>query len=256
MEGQETTQETNRTGVGHFADTHWSVVLAAKEEGSSGAAEAMEKLFRTYWRPVYAYIRRQGHGPEDAEDLTQEFFGRLLAKDYLQHLRHREGKFRSFLLTFVKHFLSDERDKARAMKRGGGVPEIRIDALSEEERYRVEPAGSFSPERLFDRRWAQTILEQASACLREEYASADRITLFDALQHFHPGHDGPAPSYAELATHLDMSESAVTSAVHRLRRRHSELLREAVARTVEQREHVDEEIRYLIEVLGQSSGTT
>src|SRR5678815_3780537 len=120
MEGLETTQETHRGGASHFADTHWSVVLAAKEEESPRATEAMEKLCRTYWRPLYAYVRRQGHKPQEAQDLTQEFFARLLAKDYLQHLRHREGKFRSFLLTFVKRFLSDERDKARAQKRGGG----------------------------------------------------------------------------------------------------------------------------------------
>jgi RNA polymerase sigma-70 factor (ECF subfamily) len=148
MEGQETTQGTDRGGASHFADAHWSVVLAAKEEESPRASEAMEKLCRTYWRPLYAYVRRQAHNPEEAEDLTQEFFARLLAKDYLQHLRHREGKFRSFLLTFVKRFLSDERDKAGAQKRGGGKTFISLDQTSEEEACLNEPRNDLSPDQI------------------------------------------------------------------------------------------------------------
>lgn len=254
MQGQETTQETDRGGASQFADTHWSVVLAAKEEGSTQADEAMEKLCQSYWRPLYAYVRRQRHSPEEAEDLTQEFFVRLKDKNYLAHLKHQNGKFRSFLLTLLKHFLSDERDKARALKRGGGESPTPLDALSEEERYRVEPAEHFSPEHLFDRRWAQTVLERAAGRLRDEYAATGKIDLFDALHHLQPGQVGPAPSYAELGARLSLSESAVTSAVFRLRRRQAELLREEVAQTVRCREDVDEEIRYLIEVLGRSGG--
>jgi len=226
-------------------------VLKACQSDTTTAATALNKLCQTYWYPVYAFIRRQGNGPEDGRDLTQEFFARLLEKDYLQHLRHREGKFRSFLLTLLKHLLSDERDKARALKRGGGQAPVFLDALAEEERYRVEPADSSTPEHLFDRRWAQTVLEQALRRLREEYSAAGKAALFDALHHLHPGRDGLAPSYVELGARLGLSESAVTSAIFRLRRRHSELLREEVSQTVARREDVDEEIRYLIEVMGR-----
>jgi RNA polymerase sigma-70 factor (ECF subfamily) len=151
----------------------------------------------------------------------------------------------------LKHFLSDQRDKARALKRGGGQPDASLDALSEEERYRVEPADGFSPDHQFDRRWAQTILEQAAGRLREEYTAAGKGALFEALQNAQAG--SVTPSYAELAARLGMTESAVASAIFRLRRRHSELLREEVAKTVVRREDIDEEIRYLIEVLGRSS---
>jgi RNA polymerase sigma-70 factor (ECF subfamily) len=232
-----------------FPITHWSIVWTARDGDSPAAIEAWEKLCRAYWGSLFCYVRRRGHSFEEAEDLTQEFFLRLKNKEYLVHLQNREGKFRSFLLTLLKHFLCDERDKARALKRGGGVPDARLDALSEEERYRVEPADSFSPEHLFDRRWAQTVLEQALDRLRQEYAEAGKTALFDALQHLHPGHDGPAPAYAELGARLGLSESAVTSAIFRLRRRHAELLREEVAQTVARREDIDEEIRYLIEVM-------
>lgn len=256
MAGQDSSQEVVRGGSSRFADTQWSVVLAAKMEGSSQAAEAMEKLCRTYWKPIYCFVRRQGHSPEQAEDLTQEFFSLLLPKDYLQHLRHQNGKFRSFLLTFVKHFLSDQYDKARALKRGGGIAETRFEALSEEERYQLEPTESFSPDHLFDRRWAQTILDQASDCLRQECAANGKAALFDALQRPQTREEGAAPTHAELAVRLGMTESAFTSAVHRLRQRHFELLRKEVARTVEPGGDVDAEIRYLIEVLGRDFGPT
>lgn len=250
MEGQETTQETGRGGAGQFADTHWSVVIAAKQEGSIQAAEAMEKLCRTYWPPLYAYIRRQGHRPEEAEDLTQEFFARLLEKDYLQHLRHREGKFRSFLLTFVKRFLSDERDKAGARKRGGGRTIVSLDDTSAEERYMSEVKNGLSPDEMFEHRWAQTIMERALNRLREEYVAGGKEALFEQLKDIQPGEHGES-SYAEIGLRLGLAEGTVKSAVHRLRRRHRELLREEIAQTVARPEEIDEEIRNLLTVLSR-----
>ena len=250
MEGRETTQELGRGGSSHFADTHWSLVLAAKMEGSSQAAEAMEKLCRTYWRPVYAFIRRQGHNPEQAEDLTQEFFARLLAKDYLQHLRHREGKFRSFLLTFVKRFLSDERDKAGAQKRGGGRIFVSLDEASAEERCLNEAVNGLSPDQIFERRWAQTLMERALGRLREEYVTGGKEALFEQLKDLQPGEHGES-SYAGIAARLGLAEGTIKSAVHRLRRRHRELLREVVAQTVTRPEEIDEEIRSLLAVLSR-----
>ena len=243
--------ETRTGGNFNFQTTHWSLVWTARSADSPGATEAWNKLCRAYWGSLFCYVRRRGHRFEEAQDLTQEFFTRLLAKDSLQHLRHQEGKFRSFLLTLLKHFLSDERDKARALKRGGGQAPIFLDALAEEERYRVEPADSSTPEHLFDRRWAQAVLEQALRRLREEYTAAGKAAQFDALHHLHPGRDESAASHAELGTRLGLSVSAVTSAIFRLRRRHSELLREEVALTVASLEDVDEEIRYLIEIMAR-----
>jgi RNA polymerase sigma-70 factor (ECF subfamily) len=250
MEGQETTQRISRAHASHFVDTHWSVVLAAKEEGSSRAAEAMEKLCRSYWRPLYAYIRREGHSPEEAEDLTQEFFARLLAKDYLRHLRHREGKFRSFLLTFVKRFLSDERDKAGAQKRGGGKTFFSLDETLAEEGYLSASVNGFSPDQIFDRRWAQTVMERGLSRLREEYVAGGKEALFEQLKDIQPGEHGES-SYADIGARLGLAEGTVKSAVHRLRLRHREVLREEIAQTVARPEEIDEEIRNLLTVLSQ-----
>jgi RNA polymerase sigma factor (sigma-70 family) len=234
---------------GWFTTTHWSVVLAARDGDTTQADAALETLCRTYWRPLYTYVRSQGRGPEEAKDLTQQFFARLLEKNQLAIVRHQQGKFRSFLLTVLKHFLSDQRDKERAQKRGGGQTPIFLDALSEEERYRVEPQDSSPAELIFDQRWAHTLLEQAVRRLREEYRETGKEALFEALKDFQPGQAGPAPAYAELAASIGITESAVTSAIHRLRRRYSEVLREEVAHTVARREEIDDELRYLIEVL-------
>ena len=251
MEEKETTQKLNHGGGdGSFADTHWSVVIEAKAEGSSQAAEAMEKLCRTYWRPLYAYIRRQGHTPEEAEDLTQEFFARLLAKDYLQHLRHRDGKFRSFLLTFVKRFLSDERDRGGAQKRGGGKVFVSMDETVAEERYLSEVTNGLSPDQAFERRWAQAVMERALSRLREEYVGGGKEALFDQLKDIQPGEHGES-SYAEIGARLGLAEGTVKSAVHRLRRLHRELLRDEIARTVARPEEIDDEIRNLLVVLSR-----
>jgi RNA polymerase sigma factor (sigma-70 family) len=231
-----------------FVTTLWSVVTAAGGESSATTRSALAELCRAYWYPLYAYVRRQGYGAHDAEDLTQGFFAWLLESDHLRVADPERGKFRSFLLARLKNFLSDERKKARAQKRGGGQPLVSLDAQSAEERYHQEPATQQTPERIFDQRWAMTVLEQAVARLRAEYVAADRTELFEALKHFQSG-DAPSASYRDVAVRLGLSESAVKSAIFRLRQRHRELLRAEIAQTVTTPDEADDEIRYLISVL-------
>jgi len=220
----------------------------ARNSGSPRAEDAMEKLCRAYWPPLYAYIRREGHGATEAQDLTQEFFARLLAKDYLQHLRHQDGKFRSFLLTFLKHFLSDERDKAGALKRGGGMTFVSLDETSVEDRCLDALSNGLSPEQIFERRWAQTVMERALNRLRQEYEADGKAALFEELKDIQPGEHGES-SHAEIGARLGMARGTIASAVHRLRKRHRELVREEIAQTVARPEEIDEEIRNLLAVL-------
>ncbi len=230
-----------------FATTHWSVVLAAGQEESPRAAEALEKLCRTYWYPLYAYVRREGHSAADAEDLTQEFFARLLARNSLAQVGPQKGKFRSFLLAALRHFLSDQRDRARAMKRGGGTDCVSLDAQSAEDRYRLEPVDRMDAERIYERRWAVTLLEQALRRLRDESVVAGKAELFEHLRGFVAGESDV--SCAEAAAQLGLTESAVKSVVHRLRERYRELVREEIAHTVADPAEIDAEIRYLITVM-------
>ena len=234
---------------GLFTTTHWSVVLAAGQPESPEAARALETLCRTYWYPLYAYVRRRGAGPEDAQDLSQEFFARLLVKDYLARANPRKGKFRSFLLAGLKNFLCDEWDKAGRLKRGGGQKVISLDQLAAEDRYRWEPADDMTPERLFERSWAATLLEGAARRLREEYVAAGKAGLYEQLTEFRL--DAPEPrAYAEAAAQLGLSESAVKSAIRRLRQRHHQLVRDEIAQTVSDPAEVDDEIRHLLGVIG------
>jgi len=231
-----------------FATTHWSVVLAAGHHELPQAAAALEKLCCTYWYPLYACVRRQGYSPEDAQDLTQEFFARLLAKDYVARADPQRGKFRSFLLTGLKRFLCDEWDKACRLKRGGGQKPISFDTHSAEERYRLEPVEQMTPERLFERSWAMTLLERAAGRLQEEFMSAGKADLYEQLTGFRL--DAPEqPAYAQVARHLGLSESAVKSAIHRLRQRHHQLVREEIVQTLGDPAEVDEEIQYLLKVI-------
>src|SRR5215475_3797716 len=189
-----------------FTTTHWSVVLAAKRSDSAEASKALEKLCRTYWPPLYTYIRRDGHSPEDAQDLTQEFFARLVEKEYLSHLQDQRGKFRSFLLTLLKHFLSDERAKAGAQKRGGGRAFVSLnDTSAVEADYQIEATHDGNPEELYERQWAKRVLEQALERLRQEYASDGKAALFEQLKDLQPGEHG-ANSYAEMGAQLGTSE--------------------------------------------------
>jgi RNA polymerase sigma factor (sigma-70 family) len=226
-----------------FATTHWSVVLAARDPETPQASQAMEKLCRTYWPPLYAYIRREGCGVAESHDLTQEFFARLLEKDYLSRLHHQRGKFRSFLLTILKNFLSEQRRKAGAQKRGGGQVFISLDANTEEEGYLREPVDALTPDQVFERRWAQTVLQTALGRLREEYSLRGQLKLFERLQDYQPREPGGL-SYAQLGDELGMTEAAVKSAVQRMRQRHRELLRDEISHTVSQPGEIEEEIRH------------
>ena len=229
---------------GLFAATRWTLVLAASQQGTDDAAGALEKLCQCYWKPLHAYVQWQGFNDEDAQDLTQEFFARLLAKNALADVDRSKGKFRSFLLASMKHFLSNERDKARTIKRGGNQTFVPLDAMSTETRYRVEPADNLSPDKAFERQWALTVLDQVLARLRVEFASAGKEALFEALKPFLIG-DGKADSQAEVGERCGLSEGAVKVTIHRLRRRYRELLREEIAQTVASPDEIEEEIRAL-----------
>ena len=231
----------------HFATTHWSVVLAAGERELPQAAEALEKLCRTYWYPLYVYVRRQGNSPEDAQDLTQNFFSRLLEKNYFAKADPDRGKFRTFLLRSMKNFLVNEWKRAGRLKRGGDLTFLSIDANVAEDRYATEPANESNPDAAYEQRWAVTLIEQVLATLRQEFNAADKARLFEELKGFIWG-DKSTASYAEIAGHLNLTEGTVKVAVHRLRHRFRELLRAEVAHTVARPEDVDDELRYLISV--------
>ena len=235
------------TNAHWFATTHWSVVVAASDQNSPQKVDALEKLCRAYWYPLYAFIRREGYHPQDAQDLTQGFFTRLLEKNYLAQMDRQKGRFRSFLLAALKHFLSDEQDKARAQKRGGGQALISLDEQTAEGRYRLEPADVMSAEKLFERRWALTLLEQARTRLRDEYVAAGKAEFYDQLRIMEA--EEKKGTYAESAACLGTTESAIKSAVPRLRRRYAELVREEIAHTVNSPSEIDQEIRYLITVI-------
>ena len=223
-------------------------MLAARNGDAATASAALEKLCRTYWPPLYAFIRREGCEEAEAKDLTQEFFLKLIEREYLQHLRHQRGKFRSFILTLLKHFLQEQRGKARAQKRGGGTPALSLEQMAEEGSYLAEPADHFSPDQVFERRWAQTVFQVALNRLRQEYVESGRGAFFDLLKDFQPRAPG-APSYGEIGGRFGMTEAAVKSAVQRLRQRHREILREEIAHTVTKPEEIEEEIRHLRDVL-------
>ena len=229
-----------------FCTTHWSVVLTAREEGSPRAAAALEALCRTYWYPLYAYVRRHGHEPWDAQDLTQEFFAQLLERNFLKAVQQERGKFRWFLLCTMQRFLAREWNRAHAAKRGGGCNFISLDETAEG-RYRLEIADDATPEKLFDRSWAITLLEQARQTLQREYEESGRGAIFAQLKVFLSGDRAPL-SHAEAGSALGMNEGAVKVAVHRLRQRYRECLRDQIAQTVLTPADVDEEIRHLFAV--------
>jgi RNA polymerase sigma factor (sigma-70 family) len=233
---------------GGFATTHWSVVTAAGKGDSPQAADALAQLCRTYWYPLYTYVRRQGHGAQDAEDLTQEFFARFLAKEYFGRADPALGRFRSFLLACLENFLAEQGRQARRLKRGGGQTVVSWDSRTAEERYSLEPADLTTPEQVYDRRWALTLLEAVLARLAEEQSATGKRETFDQLKGY-LWEEAREVSYAETGARLNMTEGAVKVAVHRLRRRLRHLLREEVAQTVAGGEDVDEELRHLISVI-------
>lgn len=231
-----------------FATTHWSVVLAAGQGESAPAQGALETLCRGYWYPIYVYVRRKGYGPDDAQDLTQEFFAQLIAKEHLRLADREKGKFRTFLLATLDFFLAREWSRAHRQKRGGQFRFISLDQQTPEDRYRLEPADTDTPEKKFLQQWALTILKQALTGLECECNENGKGALFREVKGLLSGErDGEA--YSEIGARLAMSEGALRVAVHRLRERYGELLRAEIAQTVGRIEEVDEELRYLLTVL-------
>lgn len=239
---------TSMAGNPAFVTTHWSVVLQAGGETSAAGAAALERLCRTYWYPLFAFLRRKGFGEEDAKDLTQQFFTRLLERNDFRGVAARKGKFRTFLLTGLTHFISNERDRQRAIKRGGGQVTFSLDALPPEQFQRVEPASDLSPAKLFDQRWAMTLLDAAVRRLQAEMTDAGRAGQFEHLKKFLT--EEPAEGeYLAVATRLDSTSQAVAVAVHRLRQRYRQLVRAEVANTVSSPTEVEEEMRHLLAAL-------
>jgi RNA polymerase sigma-70 factor (ECF subfamily) len=232
-----------------FATTHWSVVLSASRSNDTRAAAALEQLCRAYWYPLYAYIRRRGHSPADAQDLTQGFFAQLLESDALGKVSPDKGRFRSYLLACCNHFLANAWKQGRTVKRGGGYPALALDEAAAEGRYQVEPATDLTPEKLFERRWVLALLDQALGRLQEEWRADGKEALFQALRVFLSDVKG-ATSHAESARQTGLSEVATRQAVHRVRLRYRELLREEIARTVESPSEIDDEIRHLYAAFG------
>ena len=239
--------ETGNSTEARFDKTHWSVILPAAKQQAPGAQAALEQLCKIYWPPLYAFLRKQGRSPEDAKDLTQGFFVHLLAKDRLQNVHPAKGKFRSFLLACLNNYVQNERAKEQAAKRGGGQTLIPIDASDAEERCGLDPADHEDPARIFERRWAATLIQQVLQQLKQNCINNGKADLFDTLHPFltgDPAHGG----YAEAAARLKMSEGAARVAATRLRKDFRDLLRAEVARTVDRPAEVEEEIRYLFNV--------
>jgi RNA polymerase sigma-70 factor (ECF subfamily) len=234
-------------GAASFTTTHWSVVLEAQSE-SPAAHDALEKLCRVYWRPIYSFVQRQSIGPEEAKDITQSFFADLLEHKSLTAVRKEKGRFRSYLLGALKYFLADERRRAMAIKRGKGQRLIPLEELSADERIEMEPADPVTAEQIYERRWASTVLERVLCLLKNEYVAAGNAVLFDSLKQLLPDEPG-SPSQADIAGQLSMTANAVRQAFHRFRQRYQLLLREEIAHTVATPGDIEDELRHLIAVV-------
>ena len=228
-----------------FATTHWSVVAAAGSESSSLAREALATLCSAYWYPLYAYVRRRGHQPDEAQDLVQGFFTQLLEKDRIRAADPARGRFRSFLLASFNNFVANQRRDAQTVKRGGGHRVLSLDFNSGEDRYHLEPSHEVTPEVIFQRRWAMTVLENAVGRLQQEFEQAGKADQFAILRVFLGGESEP-PAYRDVAEELNTTEGAVKVAVHRLRRRCGEILRDEISQTVTTDKDVDQELRDLL----------
>jgi RNA polymerase sigma-70 factor (ECF subfamily) len=246
--GKESEKAETQSGV--FATTHWSVVLEAGNSESPPAAAALEKLCRTYWYPLYAYVRRRGYGHEDAQDLTQGFLLQLLERKSFGRVDRSKGRFRSFLLAGLNNFLADQRDRANAQKPGGGHTILSLDSRAAEQRYRLEPVDDRSPDKLFERAWAMALLDSVLGRLEEEYREVGKAELFERLREFLVTGMEPA-TYAEAGAETGMTGEAVRKAVYRLRHRYYALFREEIARTVADASEVEEEMRYLCDVIAR-----
>jgi len=241
------TGQSTQNGAVAFTTTHWSVVLAAQGE-SAEAKAALEKLCRTYWWPLYGFVRREGYKPEEAQDLTQAFFARLLERRDLETVRQERGRLRSYLLASLKNFLSKARHREMTVKRGEGRPLVSLEDLLARELADQEPAHKLSADRIYERRWALTLLEQVLARLGAEYEAAGKLPLFDRLKELLAGESGQ-PTQAKIATEMRMTENAVKQAFHRLRYRYRQLLHEEIAHTVTAPDDVEDELRHFMAVL-------
>jgi RNA polymerase sigma factor (sigma-70 family) len=236
----------SRGGIA-FTTTQWSVVREAQGE-SPAAQEALEKLCRMYWRPIYSFVRRQGVGPADAEDLTQGFFASLLEHRNLNAVRKEQGRLRSYLLGALKYFVADERRRGMAIKRGKGQRLIPMEELRADKDIEMEPTDPLTAEMIYERRWASTVLERVLSRLKDQYREAGNAALFDSLKDLLPNEPGAA-SQAEVAARLNMNENAVRQAFYRFRRRYQSLLREEIAQTVATPGDIEDELRHLIAVV-------
>jgi RNA polymerase sigma factor (sigma-70 family) len=228
-----------------FATTRWSLILRAKEDGDAGAA-ALEALCRAYWRPLRGYLLRAGYSPADAEDHTQEFFARLLRRGSFAKVLPERGRFRNFLLVSLRHFLADEHDKSATARRGGGVPLLSLDQATDEDLPQLDLADSLTPEQIFERQWAETVLARARRTLRTECVANDKRAVYEALG---PDGNDADETYQQIGERLGLSEEGVKSAAFRLRRRYRELIRAEVAETVDSETELEEELRHLLRVL-------
>ncbi len=240
-------ESTGPRGRAIFSTTNWSVVLEAQGQ-SPAAQEALEKLCRTYWRPVYSFIRREGTGHEEAEDLTQAFFALLLQRRNFDDVRKEKGRLRSYLLTSLKHFLVSQHRRAVTAKRGKGQQPVPLQELAAIGRADIEPADHLSADRIYERRWALTLMEQVLRRLKDDYCTAGNAALFDSLKQLLPDELG-APSRAEIALQLGMTDNALRQSFHRFRQRYQLLLREEIGHTVAVASDVEDELRHLINVL-------
>jgi RNA polymerase sigma-70 factor (ECF subfamily) len=232
-----------------FATTHWSVVISAADTSAPGAQAALEKLCRTYWYPLYAYVRRRGHNPEDAQDLTQEFFARFLERKHVQLANRERGRFRSFLLTTLKHFLVNEWERSTAQKRGGRNTHVPVDTVTGENLYTQDFSHGLTADRIYERNWALAMLKGVRDRLQRDYADAGKAERFAQLEQFLPGQKSEV-TYAEAARRLGLPEGTVKSEVSRLKKRYGDLLRMEIAHTVSSPDEINDELRHLITVVG------
>jgi RNA polymerase sigma-70 factor (ECF subfamily) len=239
-----------RAGPGDFCSTHWSVVLRAGQSDSGLAQAALEDLCQGYWYPIYSFVRRRGCSPEDAQDLTQEFFSRLLANRGLATVHPAKGRFRSFLLASLKNLLANEWNRARTQKRGGGVPLFSLDEKTAEDRYQLDPPDTATPETLFERRWAETLLERVLLRVRAEWNERDKQQRFDSLKAFLTDRRGEVP-FAEMAAKLGTTVPALRSVVHKLREVYRRVFLDEIGQTVEGPGEIEDEVRRLFAALGE-----